>query len=351
MAEEPEVVEAEVYDSPMKALEKPMPDAIKALMLQPAPLSAASLMMQDPENVEAALARRQKNLEAMERYAVASTRPQSWIFKKPKDGRWPEDCFASMDSAGAEKTCDLLEISVVPSGPMQLRVEGDNTHTAYIEGWAYRATTGRVAYVFAERNEKEPFVGRGKYAPNKPTAVNDLKSATMCRLYGKAVEALTGLKKLRDTDLRAFGIDPTKCTFGFGFNDGDRQRIASSTAQRNDEPKKDGKKETKPEQVAREKAEKAAADFRDSVQSLWHQMLRVAGNEAGAKVYISKLTGGVLVDWQGITNMAQVERLTELMITSDDWKKWNEAHPVTPNDAEEKEEEPEKSGTAQQNLV
>jgi hypothetical protein len=338
MADEHEVVEAEVYDSPMTALERPMPDAIKSLMLQPAPLSAASLMMQDPENVEAALARRQKNLEAMERYAVASSRAQSWIFKKPKNGRWPDDCFASMDSAAAEKACDLLEISVVPSGPMQVRVEGDNTHTAYIEGWAYRATTGRVAYVFAERNEKEPFVGRGEYAPNKPTAVNDLKYSTMCRLYGKAVEALTGLKKLRPSDLSGFGIDPTKCTLGFGFNDGDRQRIAGTTKQAN------GKKETKADAAARESAQKAAADFRELVQSLWAQMALVAGNEAGARVYISKLTGGVLVDWQGITNAAQVERLTELMVASDEWKEWNAAQ-------NKQQAEEAKEGDAQQSLV
>ena len=335
MTTEPEIDVIDV-DSHIqsKALDQPMPRAIQSLMSQRATLSVSVLMESDPENVEAVLARRQRNLEMFEKVAIASTRPQDWLFKLPPNGRWPDDATASMDSAAAEQMCDLLEISVIPTGSMAMRNEDDKSVSTYIEGWAYRATTGRLAFVFAERNDKEQFIGRGKFAPNAATRAIDLRSSTMQLLYRKAVETLTGIKKLRPEDLKKHSIDPVLCIFGYGFDDRLRKEITGQG------------------QVARAGKEKAAdnGELVKSVKSLAEQMVRVAGNDAGAKLLLSKLTGGMLTGFETIANLKQVDRVTALLLESQEYAKWKVDHETKSTD-EKAAEKKEETKPQQQELV
>jgi hypothetical protein len=187
-----------------------------------------ALVTKDPEEVERVMNNRQLALRTMERNAMEATRPQDWILRRGKDG----SVSAGMNSAGAQRICDALSISVFPTCEPQLRVEGeDGSRTAWQTGVAYRATTNRLAInLLAERNSKEPFIGRGDRAPGQPVSDGDLKSSAAQLLYRKAAEALTGIRNLRPEDLKRFNINPDECTKGFGFSEGDRDGTSGTRA-------------------------------------------------------------------------------------------------------------------------
>lgn len=242
---------------------------------QLAALAERSLLdtLQKADNAELILRKRSELMSTARKLALQATRPEDWILTKDKAG----DEIAMLAGPGADQVANLFGIQILNIRPLDERgifqpekiVDENNPKRYTLRAWcdAFSRVTGRAVQALeASRRSDEDFTGRsvdagGAIAFRGEGALeSDLRAAVQTLLRTKAVRVLGGMTRVPLQELKASGMDVSRCRKGHGYGSGENRRA------------QDG----------------ADAGVVKQAEELWKEILRRTGGDEGAASQVLK---------------------------------------------------------------